>query len=144
MFQLAYIAGPCIGEQRGLRIGGQTQTRETEARAVFFEKEACQKQHVAATLAQWRHDERIYRQPMIKVRAKPPGAHFLGEIAIGRRDQAHIDLVLAVRADALQLPVLQHAQQLGLHDERQFADFVEKERAAIGQFEFAAPVRLRA
>ncbi len=96
-----------------------------------------EQQGIAATLAQRQHNQRIHRQP-------PPTAHLLGQIAVGRDDQAHIDLVFAVRADALQLAVLQHAQELGLHGERQLADFVQKERAAIGEFEFAAPVGKRA
>jgi len=41
------------------------------------------------------------------------------------------------RSDALHFPVLQHAQQLGLHGGRQFADFVEEDRAAVGGFEEA-------
>ena len=39
------------------------------------------------------------------------------------------------RADALELPFLQHAQELGLHVGREVADLVEKERAAVGQLE---------
>jgi hypothetical protein len=33
---------------------------------------------------------------------------------------------------------LQHAQQLGLDRQREFADLVEKVRAAIGQLELSA------
>ncbi|MNT22109.1 hypothetical protein D3C72_1574830 [compost metagenome] len=36
------------------------------------------------------------------------------------------------------MPALQHAQQLGLYGQRQLADFVEKQRTAVGQFELAA------
>ncbi|MNV48309.1 hypothetical protein D3C71_1402080 [compost metagenome] len=45
--------------------------------------------------------------------------------------------MFAVRAQALQLAALQHAQQLGLHRQRQLADFIEKQRAAIGALELA-------
>ena len=38
-------------------------------------------------------------------------------------------------ADALEAPLLQHAQQLGLHRRRHVADLVEEERAAVGQLE---------
>ena len=46
--------------------------------------------------------------------------------------------------DALECAFLQHAQQLGLHVGRQIADFVEKERAAVGQLETALAHRDRA
>ena len=38
------------------------------------------------------------------------------------------------------LALLQHAQELGLEVERQVADLVEEERAAVGQLEQAGPV----
>ena len=47
-------------------------------------------------------------------------------------------------ADALELPLLQHAQQLALQLERDLADLVEKQRAAVGQFEPADAVAQRA
>ena len=40
-------------------------------------------------------------------------------------------------ADALELAVLDHAQELGLQLERQLADLVEEERAAVGELEAA-------
>ena len=40
-------------------------------------------------------------------------------------------------ADALELALLEHAQQLRLQLERQLADLVEEERAAVGQLEAA-------
>ena len=42
-----------------------------------------------------------------------------------------------VAADALDLALLEDAEQLGLHRRRQLADLVEEERAAVGQLEAA-------
>ncbi len=39
---------------------------------------------------------------------------------------------------------MQHAQQLGLHRQRQLADFVQQQRAAVGQLELAAALAQRA
>ena len=47
------------------------------------------------------------------------------------------------RAYALQFAGLKHAQQLGLLAQRDVGDFVEKERAAVGQFEAADAVGAR-
>ena len=49
----------------------------------------------------------------------------------------HIDAHRPLRADRVDLAFLQRAQQLDLQIERQFADFVEKQRAAIGLEEFS-------
>ena len=76
---------------------------------------------------------------MVEIGAEAPGAHFLGQVAVGGCDQAYVDAVLAIGADPLQLPALQHAEQLGLHRQRQLADLVEEQAAAVGQFELAAP-----
>ncbi|MNI17791.1 hypothetical protein D3C73_711770 [compost metagenome] len=45
-----------------------------------------------------------------------------------------------VRAQALDLAVLQRAQQFGLHAQGQFADFIQEQRAAIGRIEATCAV----
>ncbi len=70
-----------------------------------------------------------------QVGAKPVGRHFLVEPAVGRGDDAGVDAAGHVLAHAADLAVLQHAQQLGLRAGGQLADFIEKDRAAIGLFE---------
>ncbi|MNY74468.1 hypothetical protein D3C86_2135090 [compost metagenome] len=52
---------------------------------------------------------------MVEVGAVAAVAHFGRQVTVGRGDQAHVDLMLLVRTQALQLAALQHAQQLGLH-----------------------------
>ncbi len=70
-----------------------------------------------------------------QVGAKPVGRDFLVEPAVRRRHDARVDAARHVLADAPDLPVLQHAQQLGLRARRQLADLVEEERAAVGLLE---------
>ena len=57
------------------------------------------------------------------------------------RDDAHVDLDRLVAAHALELALLQHAQELDLHLQRQVADLVEEQRAAVGELEAALPPR---
>ena len=57
------------------------------------------------------------------------------EILVRRTDDPHIDLHRLAAADPLDDLVLQEAQQLDLHRQRHIADFVEKQRAAIGAFD---------
>ena len=138
MLQLAHIAGPAVVQQSRLRSGLQPQAAQLEPRAVLFEKIAGQLQHIAVALAQRRHIERVDVESVIKVRAHAPGADFRRQIAVGGRNHAHIHMVLPVRAQALQLPALQHTQQLGLHGQRKLTHFIEKQRALMRLLELAA------
>ena len=62
------------------------------------------------------------------------------QVAVGGRDDAHVDGDLALAADPLERPVLEHAQQTHLRVERKLADLVEEERPAVGALEPALPV----
>ncbi len=66
------------------------------------------------------------------------------EIAVRRRHDAHIHALSPRAAKALELALLQDAQQLGLHFHRDVADLVEEQRAAVRQLEPARPARDRA
>ena len=57
------------------------------------------------------------------------------QIAVRRRNHAHVDLRRPRRADRLELPLLEHAQQLHLHVERQLADLVEEDRPVVRELE---------
>src|SRR5260370_2008366 len=57
------------------------------------------------------------------------------EMLIGRGDYSRIDLDCLRAADPFEGPLLQEAQQLGLHHRSQVADFVEQDRATLGRFE---------
>jgi len=72
-----------------------------------------------------------------------PSAHLL-EIAVGRCNDPHVDGDGLVSAHALELALLQEAQQLDLDGGRDLADFVEKERALVRLLEAAVTPSLRA
>ena len=75
-----------------------------------------------------------------KVAPKCAARDFGGEIGIRRRDQAHVDLQRARRADAFELAVFEHAQQFRLLRQRNVRDLVEKQAAAVGELEAADAV----
>ena len=68
-------------------------------------------------------------------------AHEGGEVLVGGGDDAHVHPDGPRAADALELALLQHAQELRLGHRREVADLVEEERAAVGQLE--APLLAR-
>ena len=75
-----------------------------------------------------------------EVLAEAARLHVGGEVAVRRGDDAHVDLDVLRVAEAPDVLLLQHAQELHLQVERQLADLVEEERAAVGLLEEAAPV----
>ena len=59
-------------------------------------------------------------------------------------EDAHVNPQVVAAAEALDRFFLQHAQQLRLRVEAHVADFVEKDRAAVGMLEAADPPRVSA
>src|SRR4051794_9486186 len=60
-----------------------------------------------------------------------------------RRDHADVDLDRVRVADALELPLLEHAQQLRLERRAHGPDFVEEQGALVRLLEAALPCRDR-
>ena len=77
---------------------------------------------------------------MVQIGAKAPFHHLLAQIAVRRRQHPHIDPQAAVIADALNIAILQHAQQLRLQRQRQFANFIKEQGAVISHLKFTAAV----
>ncbi len=98
-------------------------------------------EHVVAALAQRRQEEVHDVEAVVEVLAEAPGADLLLEDAVGRRDDADVDLLGLAVADAEDDALLQRAQQLHLQVQRQLADLVEEERALVGDLELAGPRR---
>ena len=93
--------------------------------------------NVLAPLAQRWHGDREDVQPVVEVLAEAALADLVLELAVGRGDQPHVHLDRPVAADALELALLEHPQELRLQVQRQLADLVEEERAAVGELEAA-------
>ena len=85
--------------------------------------------------------DRDHVQPEEQVLAKGALVDLLLEVLVGGGDHAHVDLDRLLRADPLDLALLQHAQQLRLRAQAHVADLVEEERAAVGLLELADLLR---
>ena len=91
-----------------------------------------ERRNILRSLAQRRHRNRKHMQAIEQVLAETPGFHVGDQVAVGGRDDAHVDLDRLARADRLDFAFLDGAQQLDLRGRRQFADLVEEQRAARG------------
>src|SRR4051812_4578272 len=76
-------------------------------------------------------------QSVVEILAEPALPDLGGEVAVRGGDDAHVDRDRLVAAHALQIALLQHAQELRLDEGRDLADLVEKERAAMRLLEAA-------
>ena len=92
---------------------------------------------VVAAVAQRRHEDREDVEAIEQILAEQAVLDLLEEVAVGGRDQPDVDPDRRAGADRIDLAVLHRAQQLDLHVERQFADFVEEQRAAMRLDELA-------
>src|SRR5581483_12074324 len=80
--------------------------------------------------------------PVEDILAEASGGDLGLEVAVRRRDDPDVDGDRLRPADPLELPILEHAEQLRLRLEGQLADLVEEERAAVGQLEAADAPRV--
>ena len=95
-------------------------------------------------LAQRRDVHGHHGEPEVEVLAEARRGSPRGEIAVGRRDDAHVDLARARLADATDLARLDGAQELRLQLEGQLANLVEEDGAPVGRLEGADALAVRA
>src|SRR4029077_2984714 len=93
--------------------------------------------HGGFAISERRQFDRDDVQSIEEIFAEPPRFDFLVELLVRRRDDAHVDLQGFISADALERALLQEAQKLHLRSRGNFADFIEKKRAAVGLLESA-------
>ena len=98
---------------------------------------ADQQRDVVAALAQGRQHDREHVQAVVEVAAEAAVGDHRGQVAVGGGHQAHVHLDRLGAAQALELLLLQDAQQLGLQLQRDVADLVQEQRAPVRQLEAA-------
>jgi tRNA A-37 threonylcarbamoyl transferase component Bud32/tetratricopeptide (TPR) repeat protein len=139
--EFAHVARPLIAEQCGASFRRKSTHWARHLGRQPFQKENRQHQDVAGPLAQRRKPQRDHIQAVVEVAAETSLGDQGGEVAVGGGGQPQVDTDRPRAADALELALLQHAQQLGLQHLWQFANLVQKERAAFGQFDLASLLR---
>ncbi|MCY1351773.1 hypothetical protein D9M69_380490 [compost metagenome] len=135
--QLAHVARPGVADQAMLRLGGKTHPGLVHFPGVLGQQAFGQRQDVGGPLAQRPPGQREHRQAIVEVFAETPRRHFAGQVAVAGGQHADVQADRPARADPLHLPLLQHAQQLGLQAQRHLGNLVEQNGAAVGQLELA-------
>src|SRR5689334_16202508 len=98
-----------------------------------------QQWNVAQPFTQGRQLNGEYREPVKQVLAKEVLLHKHFEVHIGGGNHARVKTKHVAGAQALHLPALQKAQQLGLAGEREFADLIEEDCSAVCRVDLSQP-----
>src|SRR5262249_12735605 len=78
-------------------------------------------------------------EPVVQVLPESLLPDLGGQIAVGGRDHADVDLDRRGTAYPVELPLLQDPQQLGLCVDGEFPDLIQEDGSAVGQLEPAKP-----
>ena len=116
------------------RLGRKTFYRLAITLGKALQKMASQQRDIFPPLTQRRNFNRHHVQAIVEILAKTSGIHLCGKIAMSRRNQPDINRDGLVAADTLNFALLNRTQQTNLHHRRDIANFIEKQRAAIGNF----------
>ena len=145
--ELADVAGPVVAEQRERRAddsasGGRASRRHASSSSVAASRARSRGRSRSGGSSEPRGAE-----PERQVAAEPAGLDLAREIAVRRGDDPQVGRARGRLADPHALAGLEHAQQLGLDRQRQLADLVEEQRAAVRRLEqpaFAATAPVNA
>src|SRR5690606_40279917 len=92
---------------------------------------------VLEALAERREVDGDDAEAVEEVFAERSGADLVGEVPVGGGDDANVDAHRCRPADALELLLLDDAQEFGLEVEAHLGDLVLEERPAVGPLESA-------
>ena len=120
------------------RLVADLHARAAVLAAEFGEEFARQERDVLLALAQRRHEERHHVEAVEEIFAEVALGDLLFEILVGGGNQADVDAQGLCAADRREQLVVEGAEHLGLRFEAHVADFVQKQRTAVGAFQCAA------
>ena len=139
VLEFANISGPGVLQKNRLRAASQAGNILSIRIVIFLQEELDEEGNVFQALGERRNADLNGAETVEKIFAETAGENFSAKIAIGGGDEPDVDLLDFRRADALNFAVLNDAEELGLHGERSFTDFIEKNGASVGVFEETGP-----
>ena len=142
--QLPDVAGPAVTPERFKRLFREAAERAVVAPSKEYQKLLRERNCIIRPFAEWRNLDLDHVEPIEEVFAEPSFLDRILQIHVRRRDETHIGSARRVVADPFVLPVLDEPQQLRLQGERQVADLVQEERAAVARRDAARVVANRA
>src|SRR5205823_5076772 len=141
VLELPHVSRPGIARERRHGVGGDGLDALVHATRELLHEVPDERRNVLWPLAErWKRDREDVHA-IVQVVPERPGGDHLFEVPVRGCDYPDVDSFGARAAETLELPLLEHPQQLRLQLERDVADLVEEERPAVGQLETADPLR---
>ena len=140
VFQLADVTGQRVGGDGVQCAVGELGHRHAGLVGNAGEQCCTQCGQILPALAQWRDDDLDHIEPVIQILAEPAGLDIGRQVAVGGADDAHVHGFFLGGAQRPHAALLDGAQQLGLHRQRQVTDFVEEQGAPACGLEVAVAV----
>src|SRR5438093_570007 len=142
VLELAHVPGPVVAHEDVDRLGLEGLLPDAHVVRLLLPEAADQEQEVVAPLAQRGQVHGHHVETVVEVGAERALLQAARRVAVGGRDDAHVDADRLGAAHAQELAVLEDAQQLGLRPWTHLADLVQEERALVGQLELPELARV--
>ena len=142
VLQFAHISRPIVLQQQVAGLLRDAFHRLAKTEIVTLDEEFDERENILLAMPQGRNEDGDDAEPVEQVLAKGPIAHALLQIAIGGGDDADIHADILHAADAADGLILQRPQQFRLQVGGELADFIQEERAAVGDFKQPLLLRL--
>ena len=133
VLELADVARPRMRLDRGDRVGQDRHRAAALLGGELAHERMREQRRIALAVAQRRDLDDDLGQPIVEVLAEAARRDLVLQVLVRRADDAHVDRNLLPAADPLDDALLQEAQQLDLQRERQVADLVQEQRAAVAR-----------
>ena len=144
VLELPHVTGPGVGHQSAQGVLRDRHGRPPDIRAELLEKVLHEQRNIVAALAQRRQLDRYHIEPVEEILTERTIGHHPREIGVRCGDDSYVDLDGVRVADALELTLLQHPQQLRLERGAHRSDLVEEQRALVRLLETSLPCDHRA
>src|ERR1700728_971648 len=140
IFQFARIARPGVSTNQYIdRVRAQRGILQPQSFSINSEKVSRQRENVTRPFAQRMDVQRGNLEPVVKILAETSCGNRILKVYVGRGYHANVNRNRTTRTQPDHLPLLQHAEQLHLHGERQIADLIQEQRSAPSRFKPSRP-----
>jgi hypothetical protein len=144
VLELADVSRPRVATERIEGFAGDHIDLPIHANGKLVDEMTDKCLDVVRSLPKWRYRDREDVQTIVEIVTKTLRSNHSAQITVRRGDDAYVDLERACPAEALELVLLQHAEELRLQLEGDLADLVEEQRATVCELETADPLCDRA
>ena len=135
--QLADVTGPAVLDEALACLARDAGGRPGDALGEIGEEEVAEREDVLGALAQRRKADLEHLEPVVEILAEGAALDRGTQVAVGGGDEAHVGGQPLGATHTLELPLLEHAQELGLRGQAHLRHLVEEQRASCGELHLA-------